>query len=69
VKVTVATVCIVRAQYSLWMIHHMSIGVSDIIASGSFYDAILGPLGYSRVFEDRPKLLEGNFNLLLLRLG
>jgi len=30
----------------------MSIGVSDIIASGSFYDAILEPLGYSRVFED-----------------
>ena len=34
------------------MIHRMSIGVSDIIASGSFYDAILEPLGYSRVFED-----------------
>jgi len=34
------------------MIHHMSIGVSNIIASGSFYDAILDPLGYSRVFED-----------------
>ena len=51
-KVTVATVCIVGAQYSLWMIHHMSIGVSDIIASGSFYDAILEPLGYTRVFED-----------------
>ena len=30
----------------------MSIGVSDIIASGSFYDAILEPLGYTRVFED-----------------
>ncbi len=34
------------------MIHHISIGVSDIIASGSFYDAILEPLGYTRVFED-----------------
>ena len=30
----------------------MSIGVSDIITSGSFYDAILEPLGYTRVFED-----------------
>lgn len=30
----------------------MSIGVSDIIASGSFYDAILEPLGYTSVFED-----------------
>ena len=34
------------------MIHHISIGVSDIIASGSFYDAILAPLGYIRAFED-----------------
>jgi catechol 2,3-dioxygenase-like lactoylglutathione lyase family enzyme len=39
-------------QYSLQMIHHMSLGVSDIIASGSFYDAILKPLGYTRVFDD-----------------
>lgn len=30
----------------------MSIGLSDIIASGLFYDAILEPLGYTRVFED-----------------
>ena len=30
----------------------MSIGVSNIIASGSFHNAILEPLGYSRVFED-----------------
>lgn len=34
------------------MIHHISIGVSDIIASGAFYDAILKPLGYIRAFED-----------------
>jgi len=34
------------------MIHHMSIGVSDIIASGSFYYAILEPLVYTRAFED-----------------
>ncbi|MFZ9342956.1 MAG: VOC family protein [Actinobacteria bacterium] len=34
------------------MIHHISIGVSDIVASGSFYDAILQPLGYVRAFED-----------------
>jgi len=34
------------------MIHHISIGVSDILASGSFYDAILTPLGYIRAFED-----------------
>ena len=34
------------------MIHHISIGVSDITVSGSFYDAILQPLGYTRVFKD-----------------
>jgi catechol 2,3-dioxygenase-like lactoylglutathione lyase family enzyme len=34
------------------MLHHISIGVSDITASGAFYDAILEPLGYVRVFED-----------------
>ncbi len=34
------------------MLHHISIGVSDIIKSGAFYDAILEPLGYKRVFED-----------------
>lgn len=34
------------------MIHHLSIGVSDILASGDFYDAILKPLGYIRAFED-----------------
>lgn len=34
------------------MIHHLSIGVSDIDRSGAFYDAILIPLGYIRAFED-----------------
>ncbi len=34
------------------MIHHLSIGVADITASGAFYDAILEPLGYIRAFED-----------------
>lgn len=34
------------------MIHHVSIGVSDINTSGAFYDAILEPLGYIRAFED-----------------
>ena len=39
-------------QYPRKMIHHISIGVSDILASGAFYDAILKPLGYIRAFED-----------------
>ena len=39
-------------RYPRKMIHHISIGVSDINASGAFYDAILKPLGYIRAFED-----------------
>lgn len=34
------------------MLHHISLGVSDIQKSGEFYDSILAPLGYRRVFED-----------------
>ena len=34
------------------MLHHLSIGVSNIERSAAFYDAILEPLGYIRVFED-----------------
>jgi hypothetical protein len=30
----------------------MTIGASDIIASGSFHDSILRPLGYTRIFEN-----------------
>jgi len=35
------------------MLHHISFGVSDIERSASFYDAVLAPLGYVRVWEDR----------------
>lgn len=34
------------------MLHHISFAVSDLQAAGAFYDAILGALGYRRVFED-----------------
>ncbi len=34
------------------MLHHISVGVSNIVKSGEFYDAILEPLGYIRAFED-----------------
>lgn len=34
------------------MLHHLSFGVSDIERSAAFYDAILAPLGYARVWED-----------------
>jgi catechol 2,3-dioxygenase-like lactoylglutathione lyase family enzyme len=34
------------------MLHHVSFGVVDIERSASFYDAVLRPLGYVRVWED-----------------
>ncbi|MEY4367137.1 MAG: hypothetical protein RLZ28_552 [Actinomycetota bacterium] len=34
------------------MLHHISFGVSDLARSGAFYDAILEPLGYFRVWQD-----------------
>ena len=34
------------------MLHHISLGVADIVRSARFYDAALLPLGYVRVWED-----------------
>ena len=34
------------------MLHHVSFAVANLSASGAFYDAALGALGYRRVFED-----------------
>ncbi|URK86038.1 VOC family protein (plasmid) [Rhizobium sp. RCAM05350] len=34
------------------MLHHISFGVSNIERSALFYDAVLAPLGYVRVWED-----------------
>jgi len=34
------------------MLHHGSFGVTDIERATAFYDAVLGTLGYVRVFED-----------------
>lgn len=33
------------------MLHHLSLPVSDLGKSGRFYDAVLGALGYRRVWE------------------
>ena len=33
------------------MLDHVSLGVSDLRRSAEFYDAVLGALGYVRVFE------------------
>lgn len=32
------------------MLHHISIAVTDLDRSAAFYDAVLAPLGYVRVF-------------------
>ena len=34
------------------MLHHLSLGVTDIQRAASFYDAALAPLGYVRVWAD-----------------
>ena len=34
------------------MLHHASVGVSDIERSAAFYDAVLDALGYVRVWDD-----------------
>lgn len=34
------------------MLHHLSLGVSDIEYAAAFYDAVLAPLGYGRVWSD-----------------
>lgn len=33
------------------MIHHLSIAVRNLASSAAFYDAVLIPLGYERIFE------------------
>ena len=33
------------------MIDHISIGVHDLARSRAFYDAVLAPLGYRRMFD------------------
>jgi catechol 2,3-dioxygenase-like lactoylglutathione lyase family enzyme len=35
------------------MLHHLSFAVADLARSGAFYDAVLAPLGYGRVWEDK----------------
>ncbi len=36
------------------MLHHVSVGVSDVARAAKFYDAVLGALGYRRVMEFLP---------------
>ena len=34
------------------MLHHLSFGVRDLARAGAFYDAVLAPLGFVRVWDD-----------------
>jgi catechol 2,3-dioxygenase-like lactoylglutathione lyase family enzyme len=34
------------------MLHHISLGVADLERAGAFYDAVMSPLGFERVWSD-----------------
>ena len=36
------------------MLHHVSVGVSDVTRAAEFYDAVLGALGYKRTAQYLP---------------
>lgn len=36
------------------MLHHVSVGSTDVVRAGKFYDAVLKPLGYKRVADYSP---------------
>src|ERR1700750_1558636 len=37
------------------MLHHISIGVADVVIAARFYDDVLGTLGYKRIMDFLPK--------------
>jgi catechol 2,3-dioxygenase-like lactoylglutathione lyase family enzyme len=39
-----------RFSFSRPMLHHLSFAVTDLQRSGAFYDAVLAPMGYVRVW-------------------
>ena len=47
------------------MFDHVSIGVSDIKRTGKFYDAALGPLGFSRLSDGESSLGYGDKSVQL----
>jgi catechol 2,3-dioxygenase-like lactoylglutathione lyase family enzyme len=42
------------------MISHVSVGVSDIKKSGTFYDAVMQPIGYKRLVNGEGALAYGD---------
>ncbi len=51
------------------MLDHVSIGVSDVARAGKFYDAVLGPLGYTRKSDGETSLGYGAKAIELWILG
>jgi catechol 2,3-dioxygenase-like lactoylglutathione lyase family enzyme len=55
----------------LRMLHHLSLGVTDLARAAAFYDAVLGALGYARVWDDDTAVgygIAGGGDLLALKL-
>ncbi|MBC7601305.1 MAG: VOC family protein [Ramlibacter sp.] len=53
------------------MLHHISLGVADLAVAAGFYDAVMGALGYRRVFEHETAIgygLEDGKDKLCLKL-
>lgn len=53
------------------MLHHLSIAVTDLDRAAAFYDAVLAPLGYVRVFTGDEAIgygYPGQNDILLLNL-
>lgn len=42
------------------MLHHLSFAVTDLQRSGAFYDAVLVPLGYARVWTHKTAIGYGS---------
>lgn len=49
----------------MWMLHHLSFGVTNLRQAADFYDAALAPLGYVRVWTD----FEGDENTQAVGYG
>lgn len=53
------------------MLHHLSFAVTDLTRSAAFYDAVLGSLGYRRVWDDATFIgygVNGGEDLFALKL-
>jgi catechol 2,3-dioxygenase-like lactoylglutathione lyase family enzyme len=53
------------------MLHHVSLGVLDLARAAAFYDAVLQPLGYVRVWSDSTAVgygMSGGGDRLALKL-